>query len=50
MIFVLDNESNKLQSVQEYQITPTVDALNRKESLIRFEEAKNDLITNVVGN
>ena len=46
----LDYERKKLENFLEYQITPTVDALNRKESLIRFEEDKNDLITNVVGN
>ena len=50
IIFVLDYERNKSDSFQEYQFTPTADALNRKESLIRFEEAKNDLITNFVGN
>ena len=49
MISVLDYERNKLESFQEYQVSNDVDALPRKESLIRFEEAKNDLITNVVG-
>ena len=51
MIFVLDYERNKVESLQEYQITSTVGALStRKDSLIRFEEATNDLIMNIVGN
>ena len=49
MISVLVYERSELESFQEYQVFNDVDAPPRKESLIRFEEAKNDLVTNVVG-